>query len=124
MTKAAALHQFFSSFGIPAYVSTSVVNEDGEEDSTFPYLTYEYSVGGFDDTTYPTVELFYYTESLAQINAKAAEISNVCHNGAPIRFDGGGAMIYSGSWDGIRDEVSVNIKRLRSNFSINWISNT
>lgn len=124
MTKAAALHKFFNSFGIPAYVSTSVVNENGEEDVTFPYLTYEYSVGGFDDTTHPTVRLYYYTESLTSINAKSEEISKVCHNGVPIRFDGGGAIIYSGVWDSEVDEVSANIKRLRSNFSINWISNT
>ena len=36
MTKAAALHQFFSSFGMMAYTSTSV-----PEDAVFPYLTYE-----------------------------------------------------------------------------------
>lgn len=124
MTKAAALHQFFNSFGIPAYVSTSVVNEYGEQDVTFPYLTYEYSVGGFNDTTYPTVRLYYYSGRLDKINAKAQEISDVCRNGAPIYFDGGGAMIYCGTWDSETDEVSINIKRLRSNFSINWICNT
>ena len=35
MTNPAALHQFFSSFGMTAYTSTSV-----PEDAVFPYLTY------------------------------------------------------------------------------------
>jgi len=36
MTKAAALHQFFSGFGMDAYTDSSV-----PDDAVFPYLTYE-----------------------------------------------------------------------------------
>lgn len=119
MTKAAAQHQFFSSFGLPAYTTTDV-----PDDAVLPYLVYEFTVGAFGDTTYPTVELYYYSESNLQINAKVQGISNCCHNGAAIWFDGGGAMIYCGSWDALRDEVSDHIKRRRSNFTIQWVSNT
>lgn len=119
MTKAAALYKFFSGFGIAAYPTTDV-----PDDTQFPYLVYEFTMGAFEDITYPTVELYYYSESNLKINAKAQEISDACHNGAPIRFDGGGAMIYSGPWTGLRDEVSPDIKRRRSNFTIQWVSNT
>lgn len=119
MTKAAALHQFFSSFGLPAYATTDV-----PDDATLPYLVYEFTVGAFEDTTYPAVELYDYSESNVKINAKAQEISDHCHNGAAITFDGGGAMIYCGPWTGLRDEVSDKIKRRRSNFTIHWVANT
>lgn len=119
MTKAASLHQFFSSFGIPAYANTDV-----PDDATLPYLVYEFTVGAFDDVTYPTVELYAYSESNVKINAKAQEISDRCHNGAAITFDGGGAMVYCGTWTGLRDEVSDKIKRRRSNFTIHWVANT
>lgn len=119
MTKAAAIQKFFSGFGLTAYPTTDV-----PDDAVLPYLTYEFTVGAFEDTTSPTVELYYYSESNIAINAKAQEISDACHNGAAVRFDGGGAVIYSGPWTGLRDEVSANIKRRRSNFTIQWISNT
>lgn len=119
MTKAAALHQFFSSFGLSAYAVTDV-----PDDAVLPYLVYEFEVGAFEDTTNPTVELYYYSESNVPINAKAQEISDRCHNGTSILFDGGGAIVYSGPWQGLRDEVSDKIKRRRSNFTIQWISNT
>lgn len=119
MTKAAALQNFFSSFGIPAYATTDV-----PDDAILPYLVYEFGVGAFEDTTNPTVELYYYGESNIKVNAKAQEISDMCHNGATIRFDGGGAVIYCGPWQGLRDEVSDQIRRRRNNFTIHWISNT
>jgi len=119
MTKAAALHQFFSSFGLPAYVTTDV-----PDDAVLPYLVYEFAVGAFEDTTYPTIELYYHSESNVPINAKAQEISDRCYNGAAILFNKGGAMIYSGPWQGLKDEVSDKIKRRRSTFTIQWTSNT
>lgn len=119
MTKAAALQRFFSGFGLTAYPVTDV-----PDDAVLPYLTYEFTVGAFGDTTSPTVELYDYSESNVPINAKAQEISDACHNGAPIWFDGGGAVLYAGPWTGLRDEVSDGIKRRRSNFTIHWVSNT
>lgn len=119
MTKADALYQFFNSFGIPAYATTDV-----PDDVTFPYLTYDLTLGAIEETTYPTVELWDYSTINVPINAKAQEIDDRCKNGAVIRFDGGGAIIYSGPWTGLRDEVSPDIKRRRSNFTIQWVSNT
>lgn len=120
MTKAAALYQFFSSFGMPAYTSTSV-----PDDVTFPYLTYQITLGAFEDTTFPAVNIWCRDNSgNVKINAKAQEIMDKCHNGAPIRFDGGGAMIYCGNFQPITDEVDPAIEGRYSNFTIQWYSNT
>ena len=85
MTKAVALHQFFSSFGIAAYPSTSVVNENGEEDVQFPYLTYTPVFDSFSgEPVSLTVNLWYNTESEAIPNAKAEEISRAIGLGGKI----------------------------------------
>lgn len=119
MTKAAALYAFFNSFGWTAYAV-----EDVPEDADFPYLTYELSTGAFGDETSPTVELWHHSESNVPINRKAQEISDKCKNGAYITYDGGGAIVYCGTWQALRDEVDAHIKRRRSNFTIQWISLT
>lgn len=119
MTKAAALYQFFNSFSVRAYPTTDV-----PDDVAFPYLTYELSVGAFEEATNPTVELWDYSTSNVPINEMAQRIDNRCKAGATIRFDGGGAVIYSGPWVGLRDDVSIDIKRRRSIFTIHWVSNT
>ena len=43
-TKAAALHEFFSSFGLPAYPVSSV-----PEDTVFPWLTYELITSAWEE---------------------------------------------------------------------------
>lgn len=71
MTKAAALYQFFSGFGMPAYAASSV-----PEDVTFPYLTYELSTSAWNGGEVGlTVNLWFYTTSEAVPNAKAQELS-------------------------------------------------
>lgn len=119
MTKAAALHRFFSSFGLPAYPAADV-----PDDARLPYLVYEFTMGALGDVTFPAVELYFYSEGHSQINAKAQEISDRCRRGEPVRFDGGGAVVYCGAWQGLRDEASDSIQRRRSNFTIHWVSNT
>ena len=115
MTKDKALYQFFSSFGIPAYVSTSVLNEEGEADVVFPYLTYTpvFDAWGGEPVSL-TVNLWYYTESEAVPNAKAEEISQaIGMGGTNILCDGGYIKLTRGSpWcQSLSDEVSPLIKR-------------
>jgi len=77
MTKAAALYQFFSNFGIPAYEENSIYDmaEQGQAPS-FPYLTYEVKTDFFgnSDTTI-SFSLWYRSPSWVDINAKSLEIS-------------------------------------------------
>lgn len=115
MTKEAALFQFFNSFGIPAYVDTNVVNENGEEDVTFPYITYSAPSTSFDNGPVSiTANIWYYGEQEAPINAKAREIAErIGMGGIHIPCDGGNIYLSMGTpfIQPLRDEVDPKIKR-------------
>lgn len=90
MTKAAALHSFFSSFGIPAYAETSVPS-----DAEYPYLTYTPVFDSWGTVLSLTVNLWYLTESEALPNAKAQEIADRLPVYVPC--DGGSILVSAGS---------------------------
>lgn len=70
MTKEAALHQFFNSFGITGYRVTAVPH-----DAVLPYLTYTPVLASFeDDPVSITVQLYFRTTSESVPDAKAEEI--------------------------------------------------
>ncbi len=89
MTKAAALYQFFSSFGLPAYEENSVYDMDDIPD--FPYITYELNTDSFSDNSISlSCSLWYRSTSWVQCNAKAEEISKAIGQGGVILpCDGG-----------------------------------
>lgn len=114
MTKAAAIHSFFSSFGIPAYVATSVPNTREVE---MPYLTYQYIMSGFTGgAVFPTVQLWYKTTSEAIPNAKAEEIYNAIGEGHVIPCDGGYIKFEHGSpfmvCDTAADDTTIKLRQL------------
>lgn len=121
MTKAAALYQFFSSFGMPAYTSTSV-----PDDVKFPYLTYELITSAFEAGEVGlTVNLWFYTTSEAAPNAKAQELSEAIGMGGKIlRCDGGGIWLKRGSpWcQSLSDETSPTIKRRYINVTAEYLT--
>ncbi len=121
MTKPEALHQFFSSFGIPAYVSSSV-----PDDVTFPYLTYEYICGYFGNQEVGIiVNLWYYTESEAEPNAKVEEISSAIKDGGKtIACDDGLIWVKKGwPWcQSLTDETNRVIKRRYINISLEYLT--
>lgn len=110
MTKEAALHKFFNSFGIPGYSTSSV-----PDDAVFPWLTYELVTGSIDNGENSlTVNLWYYGESEAVPNAKVREIAEeIGHGGKVLVVDGGYIWIKRGTpWcQNLRDESNANIKR-------------
>ena len=110
MTKEAALHDFFNSFGIPGYTTSSV-----PDDSVFPWLTYDLVTGSFENGENSlTVNLWYYGESEAVPNAKVREIAEeIGHSGKILVVDGGYIWIKRGTpWcQNLRDEANANIKR-------------
>lgn len=110
MTKAAALQKFFSSFGIPAYVSTSV-----SDDAKPPYLTYTYVSTAFDNEPVSlTVNLWYRTTSEAIPNAKAQELSNaIGRGGVNVYCDGGYIKLLRGTpfSQSVSDPTDSAIKR-------------
>lgn len=70
MNKAAAIHQFWSGFGLTAYEENTVPS-----DAVFPYITYQLVTDAFDNDVPMTASLWYRGESWVDINAKEREIS-------------------------------------------------
>lgn len=93
MTKAAALYNFYSSFGLTAYEENSV-----PEDASFPYLTYNVSTGSFGEDNAMYINLWYRSTSWTGINAKTEEISAaIGRGGKVIKCDGGAIWLKRGS---------------------------
>ncbi len=121
MTKGAALHEFFSGFGMDAYAASSV-----PEDVTFPYLTYELITSAWEGGEVGlTVNLWFYTTSEAIPNAKAQELSKAIGlGGKAIPCDGGFIWLKRGSpWcQSLSDETSPTIKRRYLNISAEYMT--
>lgn len=120
-TKAAALHEFFSSFGLPAYPVSSV-----PEDTVFPWLTYELVTSSWEQGEVALVlNLWYYTESEATPNAKAEEISKaIGMGGALLTCDDGAIWLKRGSpWcQSLQDATDPMIKRRYINITAEYLT--
>lgn len=94
MTKAAAIYNFFSSFGIPAYPASSVPEEFEEK-----YLTYELRTDSFDAGDVPiAVNLWFHTTSEDEPNAMAQRLSEaIGRGGKALPCDGGYVWLKRGS---------------------------
>lgn len=126
MTKDQALHKFFSGFGIPAYPSTSVLNENGEPDIILPYLTYTpiFDAWGGEPVAL-TVDLWYRTESEAIPNAKAQELSSAIGIGGKVLWcDGGYIWLKRGTpWcQSLTDDTDPAIKRRYINVTAEYLT--
>ena len=121
MTKEQVLHQFFNSFGITGYRNTSV-----PDDVIFPYLTYDTPISSFEeDPVSITLNLYYYTESEADPDAKAEEIRNFIGMGGKILHCGGGAiwLKWGSPWcQSLVDETDNNIKRRYINITAEYFT--
>lgn len=84
MTKAAAIYEFWTRFGIPAYEENAVPS-----DAVYPYLTYEFVYDRYDRPVLASASIWDRTDSWVSLNAKADEI------GAYIGL--GGVVIPCGS---------------------------
>lgn len=95
MTKAAALYNFWSGFGLPAYEETSVPT--GEDAPAFPYITYQVVTDGFGGDVALTASVWYRSESWLEINAKTEEIvKHLGRGGRVIPCDGGAVWLKRG----------------------------
>ena len=92
MTKAAAIYQFWSSFGLTAYEENTV-----HTNAAFPYITYQLVTDSFGREVSATASLWYRGESWTDINAKTEEISSyIGLGGKIINCDGGCIWIKRG----------------------------
>lgn len=87
MDKWQTQHQFWSSFGIPAYDEQTSFTK-GEAPS-FPHLTYEGMTGIFNQTMRVSASLWYRSSSWKEISQKADEILKRCATKPLLKVDGG-----------------------------------
>ena len=82
MTKEAALHYFWSSFGWAAYEANSVPT--GDNAPKFPYITYTVATDSIERTVALTADLWYRGTSWAVVNDLAKRISEAISGGGKI----------------------------------------
>ena len=120
MTKAAAIYQFWSGFGITAYEENTVPT-----DADFPYVTYQLATDSFDREVAATASIWYRSESWTAINAKTEEISaHIGLGGKIIKCDGGHIWIKRGQpfAQNMGDESDDLIKRKYLNLTIEYFT--
>lgn len=127
MTKAAAIHAFFSRF-LTAYEENSVYDTD--EPPEFPYLTYQLITGAFDpenNGVSVSVSLWYRSESWLAINTKTEEISKaIGRHGVTLKCDGGWILIRRNDTNfaqSMGDPSDDRVKRKYFNLTIEYFTN-
>ena len=120
MTKAAAIYQFWNSFGLTAYEENTV-----PEDAGFPYITYQLATDSFDYEIPLTASIWYRSESWTAINAKAEEVSRkISRGGKIIPCDGGAIWLKRGQpfAQSMGDESDNLIKRKYLNITAEFMT--
>lgn len=85
MDKQAAVHDFWSSFGLPAYDEGTV-----PQNAQMPYITYHVTTGALNDGILMTASLWYYSTTWADIARKSADIAEAIYNQEkPKKINGG-----------------------------------
>lgn len=102
MTKAAAIQEFWSSFGLPAFEENAVPaggGTDGSSDAPeFPYITYEFVSDDLGAEVAMTASVWYRGPSWVPANAKSEEIgARIGYGGILLSCDGGRIWIRRGS---------------------------
>lgn len=120
MTKAAAIYQFWNSFGLTAYEENTVPT-----DAAFPYITYQLVTDSFDHEVPITASLWYRSESWNAINAKTEEISQkISRGGKIIACDDGAIWLKRGQpfAQNMGDESDNLIKRKYLNITAEFMT--
>ena len=120
MTKAAAIYQFWNSFGLTAYEENTVT-----DDASFPYITYQLVTDSFDREIPLSASLWYRSESWTGINAKTEEISQkISRGGKIIPCDGGAIWLKRGQpfAQNMGDESDNLIKRKYLNITAEFVT--
>ena len=123
MTKAAAIYDFWTGFGLPAFEENSVPT--GEDAPAFPYVTYQLITDSFGGGVAMTASLWYRDSSWVNANAKADEISEaIGYGGNIIGRDGRAIWLKRGQPFAQRmgDASDKKIKRISINIEAEYFS--
>jgi hypothetical protein len=119
MTKAAAIYQFWSGFGLTAYEENNIPS-----DAELPYISYQYVSNKFERETPMSASIWYRDSSEVAMNAKAEEIGAFIDNMPKAKkIDGGRLRIYCGSpWcNTISDQNDPSIKAKILNIVVEYM---
>lgn len=123
MTKAAAIQEFWGSFGLAAFEENAVPT--GEDKPEFPYITYEFISDAFGANTALTSSLWYRSPSWLEINAKTEEVSRyIGRGGVMLPCDGGAIWIRRGTpfAQSTGDDSDDQIKRKYINITAEFLT--
>lgn len=119
MDKEQCLHQFWASFGVPAYDERTVPQIE------MPYLTYEVSASDFGNSVSLSASLWYRSTGWGEITRKGHEISEAIGMGGTLRpYEGGALWVTRGSPFSVRmgDPADGTIRRLRLAVNVEFLS--
>lgn len=121
MNKSQALHNFWSSFGLPAYAVTTV-----PDNATLPYITYDVSTDSLDYVVNLNASLWYRSMSWKEISDKAEEISRYISTMQPptIELDDGRLYITKASpfAERMADEGGVDVRRIVLSVNVEFLT--
>ncbi len=122
MTKAAVIHQFWSSFGIPAYEENAVPS--GSDAPDYPYITYTFASDSLGADLSMLASVWYRSTSWVAANAKAEEISKkITRGGIVLPCDGGAVWLRRGSpfSQSVGDEADDMMRRKYINITAEYL---
>lgn len=122
MDRQQVLHNFFASFGVPAYDQYSVPDDKIE---TFPRITYESAVGDLFDQTAISADLWDRSSSWATVAGLFNQISDAIGiGGITFPCDGGGLWIKKGQpfMRRMDDGDDSSIRRMHLNLYVEFIT--
>lgn len=90
MTKAAAIYNFWTVYGLPVYEENTVPT--GDDAPAFPYITYSLVTDDFGGEVALTANVWYRSTSWTECNAKTEEISKAIGRGGKVLPCDGGAI--------------------------------
>lgn len=128
MTKAAAIHAFWNSFGVKAFEENYVkdADENGNPiEPEMPYITYQLVTDSFDREVAATANIWYRSSGWKAINAKTEEISReISRGGKIIPCDGGAIWLKRGQpfAQNMGDESDNLIKRKYLNITAEFMT--
>ena len=118
MNRWEAIHEFWSSFGVPVYERNNVPDID---DLTFPYITYEAAVGSWEDIIPLTASIWDKSSSWRTAAELSDTIERTIRLSLPIKYDDGMYRVWIGDTPfsqnmGDPEDDSIKRKLLSVNF--------
>lgn len=121
MTKAGAMHAFWSSFGMPAYEESCV-----PPDAVMPYITYDFAADSFGGECSLTATIWYRSTSWTKANVKSEEIARgIGYSGKLLPCDGGKIWIRRGRpfERSLREDSDSGVRRKVVNITAAYLTN-